>query len=576
VCLRKVFILDIDVSHSAPQALSVEARVIQHNYDNLSRVIRSAHGFNSKESAPSLSVLLSLLSSRDDFRKGDKSPFLFSANEGEEDDTEPSIFLWDGSDIFLMSAKNNGQGTYSQSRRLLKCPDLSISDACFEFYNFLFPIDFEDNKRLLRDYSLSQEHGEQLELFSQPRVLEICRSGDSAERSFPALIERSSKGWLTLTFFLHNNFDESAHCLAVMQGLLCLLFLEQKRVDFGDLSANNLIIFPSACGQVPIDLSNIKPSSGVMELPEPISTFFDPELGPWYRCQQVDAFSLSINILFSSVHLIYDASIRQLVIDLGTFCQSGAVLRSGDYDHVQRLAGYSTKYDDLLNALKGKSNFPIILTVLLQLIHPNSLQRPSILDIFNRVEVVCLVIRSIKSMALVNYSLASNMRLVDDLMQLVSGSSLSPSGSQETEETDESTVQSLTSISGLVFLSLMVYSGNNTQTDPQAIQDQIRNLLALVKVVDANLLSIHDDLVLDYEARFPMLASLDAIFNEMISEIMKAVTLQALCEVGFESDANIPYRISVRNIFSSCASDVNKGDNNPNATASSSGAHYSR
>jgi len=488
--------------------------IIQNNYNQFVSHIRSVYGFNSQGPVPSEGLLLGLFESRNVYRKENKRPFIFVTNDIGRDETVQYSFLWDGMEIYFFSSIINGRGSYSYSQRLVKLIDFTVPGGCFEFYNFLLPSFQEDYALLRNDYQLAAAHAKKLNIFSKPSPLFLhLMGGEKSSRHeviVPALIEKSSNGWATLATLLHNNFDEELFPIAVIQGLVCLLYFQEIGVDFGDLSANNLILFPQACGYVPIDLSTLQFSKGVKDIPTPISTFFDPELGPYQRGPQVDRFSLAMNMLFVSVHFVHRHDIKQAMLFLSTLCQSSVFLSDtmpGDIS--QTLDQYKAVYFQVSGIITKHVDFPELFTVLMQFIHPDSLQRPSLLDIFNRIEIGRLVIGSIKKMALAHYSLSQNIEISDDLRCLLSGTSL---------DEKVTTVQASPEISGLIFLSLLIYCCHNKETDPSAIRDQMNKLLALVNTTSQKLSGKHRGMIHRYESRFPEPAILEQIMNSMVDE----------------------------------------------------------
>ncbi len=500
--------------------------IIQDNYNQFVSHIRSVYGFNSQDPVPSEGLLLGLFESRDVYRKENKRPFIFVTNDIGRDETVQYSFLWDGMEIYFFSNIINGVGSYSYSQRLVKLIDFTVRDGCFEFYNFLLPSFQEDYALLRNDYQLAAAHAKKLNIFSEPALLflhlmESQKSSDN-EVIVPALIEKSSNGWATLATLLHNNFDEELFTIAIIQGLVCLLYFQDIGIDFGDLSANNLILFPQACGYVPIDLSTLQFSEDVKGIPTPISTFFDPELGPYQRGPQVDRFSLVMNMLFVSVHFVHRHDIKQAMQFLSTLCQSSVFLSNtmpGDMS--QTLDQYKAVYFQVSGIITKHVDLPELFTVLMQFIHPDSLQRPSLLDIFNRIEIGRLVIGSIKKMALAHYSLSQNIEISDDLRLLLSGTSL---------DEKVTTVQTSSEISGLIFLSLLIYCCHNNETDPSAIRDQMNKLLLLVKHVNDQLLYAHSGMIHRYESRFPENFLLDGVIQAMIDEVAEGAVADSLKE----------------------------------------------
>ena len=494
------------------------------NYDDLSRHIKSPYGFDSYESIPSLDVFLYLIKIRNYYREEIKSPFLFCLDGYDDDKTVIHSFLWDGIDIFFMSNRINGVGAHSQSRRAIKLVDLTMRDVHFDYYNVLLPQFPAEYSLLLQDYQSSETNANFLGTFSETRLLMLDQSNESGAAIVPVLLEKSSNGWLTLAGFLEDNYDEPAFYIAAMQGLLCLLIFQENQIDFGDLSANNVIIFPGACGYVPIDLSTLQFSEEVMAIPAPISTFFDPELGPYRRAPQVDRFSLVMNMLFVSVHLARHHDVKQAILSMTALCQSGVFLGSQGDNNLPVLAQYKASYHHLSTIIKDNVDLPQLFEILLQLVHPDSHERPSLRDIFNRVEIARLAITSIKKQVLVDYSLSKNIEISNDLNHLMIGTGLDEN--EKTENIEE--YQSPGRISGVLFLSLLIYCCHNCDTDPSAIRDQMNKLIDLVRSVDHQLLDIHSAMIHRYESRFPGSFILEQIMRTMVDEVSHDIATDVL------------------------------------------------
>ena len=531
---------------------------LKAHYDDLSRHIKSPYGFDSYEPIPSLDVFLYLIKIRNYYREEIKSPFLFCLDGYNSDKTVIHSFLWDGIDIFFMSNRSNGVGAHSQSRRALKLVDLTMTDVHFDYYNVLVPQFPADYIRLEQDYRLSEINASYLRTFSETRLLMLDQSDESGAAIVPVLLEKSSNGWLTLAGFLEDNYDESAFYIAAMQGLLCLLIFQENQIDFGDLSANNVIIFPGACGYVPIDLSTLQFSEEVMEIPAPISTFFDPELGPYRRAPQVDRFSLVMNMLFVSVHLVRHHDVKQAILSMTTLCQSCVFLRNQGNNNPSALAQYKASYQHLSIIMGDKVDLPELFEIFLQLVHPHSHERPSLRDIFNRLEIAKLAITSIKKQVLVDYSLSKNIEISNDLNHLTIGTALDEN--EKTENIKE--YKSSGRISGVFFLSLLIYCCHNCDTDPSAIRDQMNKLIDLVRIVDHQLLDIHSAMIHRYESRFPGSFILEQIMHTMVDELSHDILvdiLQADISSHFKThqkEADSP--TTVHTFFSALSDDKDK------------------
>ena len=486
----------------------------QANYDNLLRHLRSTYGFNSSEPIPSLDFFIALIDMRNTYQAESKSPFLFCTTYNS-DETVVYSFLWDGSDLYLMSNRSNGIGSYSQSRRVLKLVDLTTRGAHFELYNLLLPQFPSDYKRMEHDYRLSEINARYLGTFSETRLLMLDQSDESGQTIVPVLLERSSNGWLTLASVLFENYDESVFYIAAMQGLICLLNFQEKQIDFGDLSANNVILFPDACGYVPIDLSTLQFSDEVMKIPAPISTFFDPELGPYQRASQVDRFSLAMNMLFVSVHLAHQHDVQQAILSLTTICQSCAFLSESVNGGLSILDRYKRSYQHLSTIIIDNVDLPELFEIFLQLVHPESHKRPSLWDIFNRVEIVRVAIRSIKQQSFAHYSTSKNFEFLYDINHLVTGTALD----EKEESINTKSEQSSGDISGVFFLSLLIYCCHNSNTDPSAIRDHMNKLLDLVRDANHQLLDTHSSMIHRYESRFPQPSILEQVVDSMSDEI---------------------------------------------------------